>query len=127
MSGEEDRKGTLSVGKWADLAMLSDDYFSIPEERISQTTSVLTMVGGRVVYGAAEYAALAPAALPVAPGWLPIATYPGYSRAAERAGDTRTASSDGTALAAATIAEAMPTVVGADGRTWTMGCGCGLL
>ena len=62
MSNEEDKKGTLSVGKWADLAVLSDDYLTVPEGRISQLSSVLTMVGGKVVYGDGKYAALAPAA-----------------------------------------------------------------
>ena len=42
MSNEEDKKGTLSVGKWADLAVLSDDYLTVPENRISQLSSVLT-------------------------------------------------------------------------------------
>jgi len=78
---EEDKKGTISPGKFADLAILSDDYMSIPEDRISSITSVLTMVGGRVVYGAGTYADLAPAALKVSPDWLPIGTYSSYTTA----------------------------------------------
>lgn len=130
MSGEEDKKGTLSVGKWADLAILADDYFSVPEERIAQMSAVLTMVGGRVVYGAGPYASLAPPALAVAPDWLPIGHYAGYGRQASHDAGRRHATADtddGRALAAAMIAEAMPTVLGADGRSWTLGCGCGLL
>ncbi len=42
MSHEEDKKGTLSVGKWADLAVLNGDYLNVPEDRISQLSSVLT-------------------------------------------------------------------------------------
>ncbi|MGZ8403933.1 MAG: amidohydrolase family protein, partial [Rhodoplanes sp.] len=119
ISGEEDRKGTLSVGKWADLAVLSDDYFAIPEDRISHLSSVLTMVGGRIVPGDGRYASLAPAALAVMPDWLPIARYPGYGKSARV--------EDGVKLAAAMIGRAMPAVVGADSRSWTLGCGCGLL
>jgi predicted amidohydrolase YtcJ len=119
MSSEEDRKGTLSVGKWADLAVLSADYLTVPEDRISQLSSVLTMVGGKVVHGAGKYASLAPPELKVSPDWLPISKYPGYAKSAS----TET----GASLAAAVVQQAMPTVIGADGRAWTLGCGCGLL
>ena len=51
---EEAHKGTLEVGRLGDLAVLSADYFSCPEEVIAGIRSVLTVVGGRVVYSAAE-------------------------------------------------------------------------
>jgi predicted amidohydrolase YtcJ len=47
---DEERKGTLEVGKLGDLAVLSDDYFTCPEEKIKVLRSVLTVVGGKVVY-----------------------------------------------------------------------------
>jgi predicted amidohydrolase YtcJ len=47
---EEDKKGSLEVGKWADLAILTDDYLTVPEERIKDIRVSLTMVGGRIVY-----------------------------------------------------------------------------
>jgi predicted amidohydrolase YtcJ len=47
---DEAKKGTLEVGKLGDLAVLSDDYFTCPEERIRAIRSVLTVVGGKVVY-----------------------------------------------------------------------------
>jgi predicted amidohydrolase YtcJ len=119
MSNEEDRKGTLSVGKWADLAILGGDYLSVPEDRISQLSSVLTMVGGKVVYGEGKYASLAPPTLKVSPDWLPISRYPGYSKSAW--------SESRIQLATAALSQAMPTVIGEDGRSWTVGCGCGLL
>jgi len=119
MSNEEDKKGTLSVGKWADLAVLSDDYLTVPEGRISQLSSVLTMVGGKVVYGDGKYASLAPAAPKVAPDWLPISKYPGYSKS--------TSVENGEHFAAVTLDAAMPTAIGADGTQWTIGCGCGVL
>src|SRR5882762_4742932 len=55
-SAEQGRKGQLVGGQVADLAVLSADYFSIPDEEIKRLESVLTLVGGRVVYGAEEFA-----------------------------------------------------------------------
>src|SRR4051794_10303919 len=76
-SGEEDRKGAVIPGHLADLAVLSADYFSVPEEDIKGIESVLTVVGGKVVYGAGEFAGLSPPALPVLPEWSPVKAYGG--------------------------------------------------
>jgi predicted amidohydrolase YtcJ len=46
-------KGTLAPGMLADLAVLSQDLFEVSNEQLPATTSVLTLVGGRVVYSAA--------------------------------------------------------------------------
>jgi predicted amidohydrolase YtcJ len=80
-SGEEDKKGSIEVGKLADLAVLSADYFSVPEEEIKGIESVLTIVGGKMVYGAGEFALLAPPPLPVSPGWSPVGVYGGSHQA----------------------------------------------
>jgi predicted amidohydrolase YtcJ len=80
-SGEEDKKGSVEVGKLADLVVLSADYFSVPEEEIKGIESVLTVVGGKVVYGAGEFERLAPPPLPVSPGWSPVGVYGGYHQA----------------------------------------------
>jgi predicted amidohydrolase YtcJ len=80
-SGEEDKKGSIEAGKLADFAVLSADYFSVPEQEIKGIESVLTVVGGNVVYAAGSFDRLAPPPLPVSPGWSPIAAYGGYSRA----------------------------------------------
>jgi len=48
----EKDKGSLEPGKWADLAVLSQDIFRVPPEELPKTESVLTMVGGHVVYDA---------------------------------------------------------------------------
>jgi hypothetical protein len=79
-SGEEGKKGMLSAGQLADLAVLSADYFTILEEEIKRIESVLTIVGGKVVYGSEEFASLAPPSLPVSPDWSPVGTYGGYHR-----------------------------------------------
>jgi len=47
---EEQNKGTLTVGKVADLAVLSQDIFEIPISALPETKSVLTMVNGKIVY-----------------------------------------------------------------------------
>jgi len=45
----EREKGTLAPGMLADLAVLSQDVFTVPADALPATTSVLTIVGGRVV------------------------------------------------------------------------------
>jgi predicted amidohydrolase YtcJ len=49
---QETQVGSLEVGKLADLAVLSQDIFSVPPKTVGKTSVVLTMVGGRIVYGA---------------------------------------------------------------------------
>jgi predicted amidohydrolase YtcJ len=46
----EHEKGTLAPGMLADLAVLSQDIFTVPARALPATTSVLTMVGGQIVY-----------------------------------------------------------------------------
>jgi predicted amidohydrolase YtcJ len=79
-SAEEAKKGALAPGFLADLAVLSADYFSVPEEEIKRIESVLTIVGGKFVHGAAEFAHLAPLPLPVLPEWSPVKVHGGYYR-----------------------------------------------
>ena len=55
---DEDIRGSLEPGKYADLAVLSDDYMTVPVERIGELTSLLTMIGGKAVYGEGPFAAL---------------------------------------------------------------------
>ena len=57
-SFEEDERGALAVGQLADLAVLSRDYLGVPIEKIGGTISLLTMVGGRIVYADGPYAVL---------------------------------------------------------------------
>jgi predicted amidohydrolase YtcJ len=55
---DETRRGSLEPGKLADLAVLSADYLTVPTDRIGHIESLLTLVGGKVVYAAEPYAAL---------------------------------------------------------------------
>lgn len=54
-SRDEQRRGSLEPGKLADLAVLSKDYATIPFDQIGSLESVLTMVGGEIVYAASPY------------------------------------------------------------------------
>jgi hypothetical protein len=49
---KETQIGSLEVGKFADLAVLSQDIFTVPPKAVGKTGVVLTMVGGRIVHGA---------------------------------------------------------------------------
>ncbi|WP_144956305.1 amidohydrolase [Pseudomonas oryzihabitans] len=77
-SSEQGKKGQLRVGQLADVAVLSADFFSVEEEAIKHLESVLTVVGGRIVYGAEEFDRLGPAPLPVTPDWSPVVKVPGH-------------------------------------------------
>jgi len=57
-SFDEDKRGSLDVGKLADLAVLSADYLTVPTEKIGGLESVLTMVGGKIVYSSGPFAGL---------------------------------------------------------------------
>ncbi len=61
-STEQGKKGQIKVGQLADVAVLSQDYFSVPEEQIKGIESVMTVVDGKVVYAAGSFAAGAAAA-----------------------------------------------------------------
>jgi predicted amidohydrolase YtcJ len=51
---QEKEKGTIEPGKLADIAVLSQDIFTVPAPELPRTVSVLTMIGGKVVYKAAD-------------------------------------------------------------------------
>jgi hypothetical protein len=55
-SFDEGKRGSLETGKLADLAVLSKDYMTVPLDQLETIESLLTMVGGRVVYAAGPYA-----------------------------------------------------------------------
>jgi predicted amidohydrolase YtcJ len=81
-SNEEGNKGEIKVGQLADLAVLDRDYFQVPESEIQHLQSVLTIVDGKPVYGAEEFASLAPPPPPAMPDWSPVRTFGGYHKEA---------------------------------------------
>ena len=54
-SRDEQKRGSLEVGKLADLAVLSKDFMTVPVQDIGGIESVLTMVGGKVVFASAPF------------------------------------------------------------------------
>ncbi|ODR91287.1 amidohydrolase [Sinorhizobium alkalisoli] len=79
-SNEEGKKGRIEKGQLADLIVASKDYFACAEDEISFLTSELTIVGGKVVYGASDFATYDENPLPPAmPDWSPVRTYRGYA------------------------------------------------
>jgi predicted amidohydrolase YtcJ len=78
-SNEEGARGRIQVGQLADLIVPSKDYFQVAEDEISFLTSDLTVVGGRVVYGAGSFARHDGNPLPPAmPDWSPVRRFGGY-------------------------------------------------
>jgi len=55
-TGDQRRRGSLEPGMLADFAVLSQDYFSVPDAEMAGLESVLTVVGGKVVHGEGPYA-----------------------------------------------------------------------
>jgi predicted amidohydrolase YtcJ len=84
-SNEEGKKGRIEVGQLADLIVPDRDYFSCADTEIADTTSDLTIVGGRIVYGAGAFAALDDNIPPPAmPDWSPARTFRGYAAWGDR-------------------------------------------
>ena len=79
-SNDEGRRGRIAPGYLADLMVPDRDYFSVPEADLSHLVSDLTMVGGRVVWGSGDFAALDDNPLPPAmPDWSPVRRYGGFA------------------------------------------------
>ncbi|GAB5412446.1 MAG: amidohydrolase [Congregibacter sp.] len=76
-SSEKQVKGRIAPGQYADLAMLSEDYFTVDARAIGDIESVLTLVGGRVVHAAQEFAERAPKLPAPSPSWSPVARFGG--------------------------------------------------
>jgi len=57
-SFDDHQIGSFSEGKWADLAVLSEDYLTAPEARIRKIDSVLTLLGGKVVHATGPFSSL---------------------------------------------------------------------
>lgn len=129
-SGEENVKGALSAGQYADLAVLSSDFMRVPDEEIKDIVSVLTIVGGKIVYAADEFSSFDPPMPPPSPDWSPVKQYGGYG-------------APGFAAAACCPHGHTPRAHGHDGKLsrwlgldniraglpsfenpWSLGCGC---
>jgi hypothetical protein len=68
----ESEMGMIAPGYLADFAILDRDYFTVSEDQIKFISSILTVMDGRVVFGAQEYSDLSPKLPDVVPVWSPI-------------------------------------------------------
>jgi len=121
-STEEGKKGSIAPGQLADLAVLSADYFSIADEDIKRLESVLTLVGGKVVYAAREFSKLAPPPLPASPDWSPVKYYGGY----QQPRDARAGAPDRAARSAIepSARQKGHRWVRGEADLWSLGCDC---
>ena len=130
-SDEEGKKGQIKAGQLADLAVLSDDYLTVGDDEIAHLSSVLTLLGGKVVHGQGDYARLAPELPKPMPEWSPVRTFGGYQDRSRRGSTALMASACGCAKAcsihghdhAAAYTREAPA---ADAPTFwgAFGCGC---
>ena len=109
-SGEDDVKGRIVPGQLADLVVTSDDYLAVPEERIRDLQSVLTIVGGKPVYGAGPFREHDAPAIPVLPEWSPVGRFGGYGAPQW----------DGRAMSPKGVSRSAPS----PGPLWGRGCDC---
>lgn len=77
-SNEEGKKGRIAVGQLADLMVPDRDYFACAEDDIAGTTALLTVVGGKIVWGAGPFARHDAPIPPAMPDWSPVRQYGGY-------------------------------------------------
>jgi predicted amidohydrolase YtcJ len=86
-SNDEGKKGRIEAGQLADLIVPDRDYLACAEREIADTVSELTIVGGRIVYGAGIFASLDTPAPPAMPEWSPVRRFGASAAAAERRGE----------------------------------------
>jgi predicted amidohydrolase YtcJ len=78
-SREANVKGRIAPGLYADFTALTEDYFRVPEARIREIESELTVVDGQVAHATGDFARLAPAPLPaLEPAWSPVNHFGAY-------------------------------------------------
>src|SRR6201991_1121534 len=79
-SNEVGKKGRIQVGQFADMIVPDRDFFSCADNEIADTVSELTMVGGKIVYGAGSFKGLQEVTVPPAmPDWSPVRRFGGYA------------------------------------------------
>lgn len=79
-SNEENEKGSFVNNQLADFAVLSKDFFSIPDEEIKNIYSIMTVLGGEIVHASDEFSKFNPDLPQVSPDWSPIKYYGTYGQ-----------------------------------------------
>ncbi len=77
-SNEEGRKGRIVVGQLADLMVPDRDFFGCAEDDIADTSALMTVVGGRIVWGAGPFSQHDLPIPPAMPDWSPVREFGGY-------------------------------------------------
>ncbi|QMV75093.1 amidohydrolase [Comamonas piscis] len=78
-SNEVGKKGQIVEGQLADLVVPDRDFFACAESDIADTSALLTVVGGKVVWGAGDFARFDDRPIPLAmPDWSPVRRFGGY-------------------------------------------------
>jgi len=90
-SNEEGKKGRIEAGQLADLIVPDKDFYACAESEITDMTSELTVVGGKIVYAAGRFAALDTPPPPAMPDWSPVRRFGGYAGWGEQIGNNRAA------------------------------------
>ena len=78
LSQEEVLKGRVQAGQLADLAVLNAPYLDVDDEDLRSIESDLTVMNGKVVHGAGDFADLAEPLPAIQPAWSPVRRYGGY-------------------------------------------------
>jgi predicted amidohydrolase YtcJ len=79
-SGEQKLKGKLVKGMYADMVIISDDYFTASTEKVKIIKALVTVVNGKIVYASGKYSAQNPSIPEVIPAWSPVKYFGGYQR-----------------------------------------------
>ncbi|RXT29442.1 transcriptional regulator [Rhizobium leguminosarum] len=74
----ESEMGVIAPGYLADFVVLDRDYFTVSEDQIKSISSVLTIMDGKVVFGAQDYRALSPKLPEILPAWSPVKSFGSY-------------------------------------------------
>jgi predicted amidohydrolase YtcJ len=77
-SNEQGTKGSIRVGQLADAVALSSDYMIVDDEGIRNITSMLTLLGGNIVFADGPFSKLSPEMPPASPDWSPVNKFGGY-------------------------------------------------
>ncbi len=90
-SNEVGKKGRIEAGQLADLIVPDQDFYACAESEIADMTSRLTIVGGKIVYAAGEFASHDEPPPPAMPDWSPVRRFGGYAAWGEQIGNNRAA------------------------------------
>jgi predicted amidohydrolase YtcJ len=77
-SNEQDKKGSIKAGMFADLVVLDRDYFKVDELEIKNIEADLTLVDGKIVYAKRKFSFFDLSPVPILPEWSPSKIYNGY-------------------------------------------------